>query len=340
MDALDLLKPSDPASESGGASEVGRPNGAAPFMVDDLLGHEAGFDPGRGLSPVERLRQGVRSGFAVLASPRPAGVVVSGIGVLILLFVGYLYFFTALSEQRSQHVLLQSVTAEPAATYNLTSGAIPREGRAVAVLEIPALNLVDAVVQGTNAQDLRSGPGHMPTTALPGQPGNAVIAGRRVTYGGPFGALGSLRRGDVIHVVDGYGVFRYRVERVLTVGVGQRDVVTPTSSNRLTLVTAGPGLVPSGRLAVIAGLIGAPLKGTVAPTFRAVPAQLGLDGDSASGVLALAWGALFLVLLALMAWFLRHWSQPVVVYLLGVPLLVAVGLFACQSVAGFLPATF
>ena len=65
----------------------------------------------------------------------------------------------------------------------------------MAVLEIPALHLFDAVVQGSDAEDLRSGPGHMPTTALPGEPGNAVIAGRRATFGAPFGAIGSPQAG-------------------------------------------------------------------------------------------------------------------------------------------------
>jgi sortase A len=309
-------------------------------IVGDPSGPDAPFGSGAGPWTLGRLRQAVRSGLASLARPRTAGVVVSGCGVLILLLLGYVYFFTTLSFQRAQHELLQSVTAEPAATYDLTSGALPPQGRAVAVLEIPALHLVDAVVQGSDAQDLRSGPGHMLTTPLPGQPGNAVIAGRRVTYGAPFGPLGSLRRGQLIRVVDGYGVFRYRVQRIVTVAAGARDVVTPTSSNRLTLVTAGPGLVPSGRLAVIADLVGSAVKGSAVPRFGPAPSQLGFAGDLASGLLALAWLALFVLLLIVAGWFLRRMSQPVVVYLLAVPVLVAVGLFACESLAGFLPATF
>jgi sortase A len=334
MDTLNLLQSSfeEPVDMGPSVDE-------APVLVGDLLGPDATFVTPEGPRS-GRFSRATRSGLATLARPRMAGVVISGCGVLILLLLGYLYFFTALSAQRSQHALLQSVTAEPAATYDLTSGAIPRQGRAVAVLEIPALRLVDAVVQGSDAQDLRSGPGHMPTTPLPGQPGNAVIAGRRVTYGAPFGALGSLRHGQLIRVIDGYGVFRYRVESIVTVAAGHRDVVTPTSSNRLTLVTAGPGFVPSGRLAVIADLVGSPAKGTTTPRFDPAPSQLGMAGDPASGLLTLLWCALFVLLLTLTAWMLRRWSQPGAVYLLAVPLLVAVGLFACESVAGFLPATF
>jgi sortase A len=336
MDALHLFEPSFEEPSAGGPSLADTPG----WMTGDAFGQNAAFGNGTGPWVPSRFRRAVHSGLAALARPRTAGLVVSGCGVLILLLLGYVYFFTALSFQRAQHQLLQSVTAEPAATYNLTSGAVPSQGRAVAVLEIPALHLVDAVVQGSDAQDLRRGPGHMPTTPLPGQPGNAVIAGRRVTYGAPFGALSSLRRGQLIKVVDGYGVFRYRVKKTVTVAAGHRDVVTPTSSNRLTLVTAGPGFVPSGQLAVIADLVGSPVKGTATPRFNPAPSQLGMVGDPASGLLALVWGAFFVLLLILTAWFLRWWSQPVAVYLLAVPLLVAVGLFACEGVAGFLPATF
>jgi hypothetical protein len=143
----------------------------------------------------------------------------------------------------------------------------------------------------------------------------------------------------MIRVVDGYGAFRYRVSRVETVTVSHKDVVTPTGGNHLTLVTANSGLLPSGRLAVIASLVGTPVQGTGTAVFRAVPSQLGLEGDGGSGLLALAWGALFLLVLAGAAWLLRHWSQPAVVYLFAVPVLIAIGLFACESLAGFLPAT-
>lgn len=356
MDALDLIDPaSDPRPAAarvpgdgrrgrarpsdGEAADTGRYAVARPtVMAADLLGDDG---PDRLRSGRRRLRWRDATGavLAVLARPRPAGVVITGMGLMILLLLGYLYVFTGLSAQRAQHQLLQSITANEAATYDLTSGKVPPQGKPVAVLEIPALHLVAAVVQGSDAQDLRSGPGHMPTTPLPGQPGNAVIAGRRATYGGPFGALGSVRRGDVIRVVDGYGTFRYRAQRVVSVVGGQRDVVTPTPGNHLTLVTASSGLLPDGRLALVADLVGTPVAGTRAPTFRAVPAQLGMIGDPAAGLLALAWGLVFLILLSVTAWLLRRWWQPVVVYLLAVPLLVTVALFACESVAGFLPAT-
>ncbi len=218
-------------------------------------------------------------------------------------------------------------------------GKIPAEGSPVAVLEIPSLHLDQAVVEGTNAQDLRNGPGHLPSTALPGQAGNAVIMARRATYGSPFGAIGGLHRGAVITVVDGYGTYHYRVSEVVYATGGRHDVVTPTDSNRLTLATASSGFFPRGRLAVIAKLDGKPFPGTVEPRFHVAASELGLSGDPISGLLFVLWSILFFVLLSGAAWLLRHWDQPIVVYLLTLPVLLVVALFACESLIGYLPAT-
>jgi hypothetical protein len=116
-------------------------------------------------------------------------------------------------------------------------------------------------------------------------------------------------------------------------------VVTETATNRLTLVTAASGVLPQGRLAVIADLMGKPLADAKEPRFHPAQAELGLVGDPASGVLAVLWSVAFFVLLSFAAWLLRHWDQPVVVYLLAVPVLLLVALFACESIIGYLPAT-
>jgi sortase A len=353
VDARSLLeRPADPPEgvpEPGsirvgpGDAEQG-PGDSTHVTVSDLFGDGQlpKAPPDKSWLPkldLSRLSQAMAS----LLRPRVAGTVLLGFGLLILLVLAYIYGFTQLSEQRAQNQLLRSISSTlpsaEAATYNLSLGKTPAQGRPVAVLEIPALGIDDAVVEGSDAQDLRNGPGHMSTTPLPGQHGNSVIAGRRITYGAPFGALGSLERGDVIHVLDGYGSFRYHVVKVVTVGAGQPDVVNPTTSNRLTLVTASSGLLTSGRLAVIADLVGTPARYTVLPHFHPSAAQLATGGDPVSGLLFLAWGLLFVALLTATVGVLRRWSQPVVVLLLAVPLLIAIALLACESLVGLLPGT-
>lgn len=66
----------------------------------------------------------------------------------------------------------------------------------VATLRIPALGLEETLWQGMSLTAINRGPSHWPGTALPGQLGNAVIAGHRTTYGAPFRHLDLLSPGD------------------------------------------------------------------------------------------------------------------------------------------------
>jgi sortase A len=67
------------------------------------------------------------------------------------------------------------------------------------------------VSEGTAPEVLDSGPGYYTGSALPGQPGNAGIAGHRVTHGGPFRSAGELRSCDPILVETAEATYVYRV---------------------------------------------------------------------------------------------------------------------------------
>jgi len=267
------------------------------------------------------------------------GTALVGLAGLLVLFLVYLLAFTPLTAVRDQQRLADSLKGSPIPVYRLVNGHVPTEGSTVGVIRIPAIGVDQVVVSGTSAADLMNGPGLMPGSSLPGTPGNAVIAGRRVTFGGPFGSIGSLRKGAVIHVVDGAGTFTYSVTRVHEVGIGEKDVVLPTADNRLTLVTSNSSLVTSGRLVVLGKLVGHAV--VVPDSTVAVPSyDLGLSGDPAAGGLAVLWAFLTLVVLvaaAFAAWRLR---KPWLVYLFAAPVVMMCGLFACESVARALPATF
>lgn len=69
---------------------------------------------------------------------------------------------------------------------------------------IPSLGLDRVLHQGISLHNIDRGPSHWPGTALPGELGNVVIAGHRVTMGGPFRNIHELGPGDeVIFEVDG-----------------------------------------------------------------------------------------------------------------------------------------
>ena len=78
--------------------------------------------------------------------------------------------------------------------------AVIHPGDPVARLEIAKIGVDKIVVAGTDVGEPRKGPGHYPNTPLPGQLGNAAIAGHRTTFGAPFYRINELVAGDEIKV--------------------------------------------------------------------------------------------------------------------------------------------
>jgi sortase A len=123
---------------------------------------------------------------------------------------------------------------------------------------IPKIGVDKYVVQGTSDDDLRRGPGHYPGTVLPGQKGNAAIAGHRTTYGAPFFKLNELHVGDLIDVTDLQGRrWVYTVSQPpLVVNPSDVAVLDPTPFAQLTLTTCNPRFSATSRLIVVARLNG------------------------------------------------------------------------------------
>ncbi|MCY4193907.1 MAG: class E sortase [bacterium] len=145
------------------------------------------------------------------------------------------------------------------------------QGSAIARIQIPAIGVDKTVVEGVRVGDLRKGPGHYPTTPLPGQAGNAGIAGHRTTYGAPFGDIDELRPGDQIIVTTIQGEFTYEVvpqgegHGHFIVAPHQVEVLDQDFSdhpNRLTLTACHPKRSARQRIIVVAALVGDP-----APTY-------------------------------------------------------------------------
>lgn len=307
-------------------------------------------------------------------------------GVIILLFVAYQLWGTGLAEARAQRQLKRDferslaagastststsppTTApggpEPTAVTTAPPSAGPPPapvGDAVAILKIPKLGVEKAVVQGVSLGLLKQGPGHYPTTPMPGQPGNAAIAGHRTTYGAPFFRLDELDPGDPILVTTSQGRFRYEVAEKKVVKPNENNVLRPSTDNRLTLTTCNPRFSAAQRLVVIATLRGEALEpppvpttvppvttpgATTPPTTR--PPSLadleeaqaaGLSGRNAANGPAVAWG-----LTAAGVWLLtwlagRRWRRwPA--YLIGTPVFLVVLFVFFENFSRLLPSNF
>jgi len=138
------------------------------------------------------------------------------------------------------------------------------EGDPVGRLRIERIGVSSVVVEGTDAGDLRAGPGHYPGTPLPGQRGTVAIAGHRTTYGAPFRRIDKVRPRDEIVVAMPYGRFTYRVERTQIVAPTAVWVTQRVSYDRLVLSACHPLYSAAQRIVVFARLTRSEPRGAAA----------------------------------------------------------------------------
>ena len=130
-----------------------------------------------------------------------------------------------------------------------------RDGSPVGRIEIPEVGADYVVVDGTDTEDLESGPGIYRETSFPGIPGTTAIAGHRTTYLAPFRDINLLRPGNHIDLLMPYAHFTYTV-------TGQRVVwpsdvsaaVSRVGYSRLVLSACTPLFSAEKRLLVYARL--------------------------------------------------------------------------------------
>ena len=113
-------------------------------------------------------------------------------------------------------------------------------GAPVATLSIPRLHFDQTAHQGVAASVLALGPGHYPTSSLPGQPGTTAFAGHRVTHTHPFPNINLLRLGDVITVSTRWGRFRYQVYRERIVSPTDVAILSNPGYQQLVLTACHP----------------------------------------------------------------------------------------------------
>jgi sortase A len=127
-------------------------------------------------------------------------------------------------------------------------------GEAVGRIMIGRLGLGFVVVQGTDEASLEKGPGHYPSSALPGLGQTVAIAGHRTTYLAPFRHLDALRAGDRIVLVMPYGRFVYSVQYHRIVPPTAWSIVRDAGYDRLVLSACNPLYSAAERIAVFARL--------------------------------------------------------------------------------------
>ncbi|BCB84283.1 class E sortase [Phytohabitans suffuscus] len=280
------------------------------------------------------------------------GIALSILAAVALGFVVHLTLLSQVQYERNQQTAFADFRAELArgtapvgqTRLEFADGSeegterLVEPGSAVAVLRIPAIGLRTVVVEGTSGEALQGGPGHRRDSVLPGQAGTSVVMGRRAAYGGPFRDLDLLLPGDRIIVTTGQGEHEYRVRGLRYPGEPAPPPLAE-GKGRLTLVTAdGDPFIPQDIVRVDAEL-SSPTQPTPARKFGPAslpPEEAALATDTGAWTPLMLW-AQALLLATLAVTYLRARWGGWQAWIVGAPVLLALGLAIADQAARLLP---
>ena len=293
-------------------------------------------------------------------------------GVLILLFVAYQLWGTGIREAQAQDRLEQqfndklaqasgddsaivgsssspnsaSTTTETLPVTTAAPQAAPPEGDVLGKIEIPKISLTAYIIEGVSDSDLHNGPGHYPATPLPGQKGNAAIAGHRTTYGAPFASIDELapRRHDQGHHAARHLHLRRHAPR-------RRQRSHHRSPERDRRAQRGPGEEPPDAHGVpsevqreqthhrVRGAQGEPKPAAPRAVDAPKPELQGLSGKRAPKLPAIMFG-LLCAAIWIAAWRVgklwRKWPS----YFIGLPFFLVALFFFFENFSRLLPSNY
>jgi len=132
---------------------------------------------------------------------------------------------------------------------------IPTPGPEQAVrIQIPAIHVDAPVVQGDGWEQLKKGVGQHIGTFNPGEEGNIVLSAHNDIFGEIFRDLDKLQPGDIITLFTSQRTYTYVITSSKIVEPTQVEVMAPTTTATLTLVSCYPYRVDDMRIAIIARL--------------------------------------------------------------------------------------
>lgn len=137
------------------------------------------------------------------------GLIVAGLAVLA--WVAWQFWGTNWVSERRQ----EAVAADLQDGWADGQDAVRTDfGRATAILHVPRWgdDYAVPVLEGSTDEVLAAGIGHMEGTAGPGEVGNYVLAGHRVTHGEPFAEFPELQEGDRVFVETRTATYVYELD--------------------------------------------------------------------------------------------------------------------------------
>ena len=209
---------------------------------------------------------------------RILGTVLIVVGVLTLVWAFVVWRwqdpFTALYTKWRQHQLTQQYerrvrayhappipTASIAAERRTIARAAYRyrvaskRGEAIGRIRVPRMGVNMILVNGTDHETLKKGPGRDLRTFMPGENRLIYVAGHRTTYLAPFSHIDRMRRGDRVTLELPYGTFIYRVTHHRIVKATDLSVLRSPRHEVVELQACHPRFFASHRYIVYARLM-------------------------------------------------------------------------------------
>jgi sortase A len=145
-----------------------------------------------------------------------------------------------------------------------------KRGDPVARLRIPRLGLTGIVVNGTDHNTLKRGPGRYLGSAVPGEGQLVYVAGHRTTYGAPFSEIERLRKGDRVFLELPYATFEYAITGHRIVAATETSVLKSKGHELLALQACHPRFFATQRYIVYAKPIAVAAPGDKPTPLEAV----------------------------------------------------------------------
>lgn len=165
-------------------------------------------------------------------------------GVSLLAYCGMVLLDARMFQERENRLLDLLLDRDASTPVEIRveplSAPIPlavTNGGLIGRMKIARLGLEAVIIEGSDRTVLRRAVGHVPGTPLPGQAGNAVIAGHRDTF---FRPLRNVRRDDLIRLTTMRGEYVYRVVSTKIVDPDDVEVLDSNGGEVLTLITCYP----------------------------------------------------------------------------------------------------
>ena len=228
-------------------------------------------------------------------SIRLFGTALAVVGVLILVWAVVVWQwqdpFTALYTKWKQHELISqyekrarsfeasvstvSLVAErksiarEAKRYRLDS----KRGQAIGRIIVSRMGVNMILVNGTDHDTLKKGPGRDLRTFMPGENRLIYIAGHRTTYLAPFSHIDSLRQGDRVTIEVPYGTFIYSITHHRIVEATDLSVLRSPRHEVVELQACHPRFFASHRYIAYARLVRVEPRGGTPYDVTALAAQ-------------------------------------------------------------------